>query len=171
MLLFCFNFTRYFSIVYNSKLQAFFCQHLKDLVPLSFGLHYFWWNVQLNCVCVSCVFFLLALFEIFFFPLICCQHFNYKVTGCDFFIFILLMTSSVLGLWVYICFLLFNHLKSLAASCPHRLPLLQVCSSISYTRLGVCFTWGYWFKSGWGVHFYLKFSESGLPCIYNLFTK
>ena len=97
MLLSCFNFTGYFSIVYNSKLQAFFFQHLKDLVPLSFGLHYFWWDVQLNCVCVSCVFFLLAPVEIFFFPLICNQHFDYKVTGCDFFIFILLMTCSVLG--------------------------------------------------------------------------
>lgn len=81
------------------------------------------------------------------------------------------MTCSVLG---SVGLYLFSFVQSFKAWLPpaHIIFLYcRPCYSVSNTRLGVCLKWAIGSEVGGGVHSYLKFSQSGLPCTYNLFTK
>lgn len=138
MLLFCFNFTRYFSIVYSSKLPEFFFQHLKDLVPLSFGLHYFWWNVQLNCVCIMCLFSSGSFWDFFF-------SFN------------LLSAFWLQSDWVWLFYIYFAY--DLLSSGSVGLYLFSLVQS--FKKLGCLLPT--WSSSIAGLLFYLLFQTRCLP--------
>ena len=68
-------------------------------------------EINVNSFCSITLFFYGPICFNFFPPLICHQHFDYKVTGHDFLYLFCLWLAPFLGLWVYICFLLFSHLK------------------------------------------------------------